>query len=56
MEQAVEGGYVVFSRARFEMLGKPIKWTFLLIPDPPSIARLSQLLHRDLSRSSRSDD
>jgi len=44
MEQATEGQYVVFARARFEMRGDPINWTFLLIPDPPSLARLSQLL------------
>lgn len=56
MEQAVEGRSVLFARARFEMQGKPITWTFLLIPDPPSIARLSQLLRSDLSASRRSHD
>ncbi|HXY32941.1 MAG TPA: hypothetical protein VEI07_01875 [Planctomycetaceae bacterium] len=53
MEQATEGRSVIFARARFEMQGAPIKWTFLLIPDPPSIARLSQLLQGDLSSSGR---
>lgn len=44
MEQAVVGSHMLFARARFEMRGRPLKWTFLLIPDPPSLVRLAILL------------
>lgn len=44
MEQAAAGNQAIFARARFETAGNPANWTFLLIPDPPSLARLSTLL------------
>ncbi|WP_397570973.1 hypothetical protein [Schlesneria sp. T3-172] len=44
MEQAVDGSHVLFARARFELRGQPLNWTFLLIPHPPSLQKLSQLL------------
>ena len=44
MDQAIIGSHVLFARARFEMQGQPLNWTFLLIPDPLSLATLSQLL------------
>lgn|GEM_PF-404661 len=44
MDQAVAGTDVVFAKARFDMAGQPLRWTFLLIPDPTSLKRLSELL------------
>ena len=44
MDQALASSDVVFARARFDLAGKPLQWTFLLIPDPPSLQRLSELL------------
>ncbi len=44
MDQAVAGNDVVFARATFELSGKPLRWTFLLIPDPASLQRLSEIL------------
>lgn len=44
IEQASSGNHVLFARARFELHGCPLNWTFLLIPDPPSLSKLSQLL------------
>ena len=44
MEQAAAGSHVLFARARFELHGRPLNWTFLLIPDPGSLMKLSQLL------------
>ncbi len=46
MDQALSGGDAVFSRARFDLAGQPLHWTFLLIPDPLSLTRLSELLAR----------
>lgn len=44
MDQAVAGNDVVFALATFELSGKPLRWTFLLIPDPASLQRLSEIL------------
>ena len=44
MEQAIAGSRVLFARARFELHGRPLNWTFLLIPDPPSLVKLAQIL------------
>lgn len=44
MEQAMSGGEAVFARARFDLAGQPLHWTFLLIPDPASLTRLAKLL------------
>lgn len=44
MEQAITGSYVLFAQARFELQGRPLNWTFLLIPDPPSLVKLSEIL------------
>lgn len=44
MEQAAAGSHVLFARARFELHGRPLNWTFLLIPDPGSLTKLSQIL------------
>ena len=44
MEQASTGNHVLFARAQFELHGCPLNWTFLLIPDPPSLLKLSQIL------------
>lgn len=44
MEQAAVDSNVVFARARFELAGKPLRWTFLLIPDPDSLQTLSDIL------------
>jgi chemotaxis protein CheC len=44
LDQAVAGSDVVFAKARFNMSGEPLRWTFLLIPDPVSLRRLSELL------------
>ena len=41
---AIVGSEAVFARARFDLAGKPVRWTFLLIPDPASLTRLSNLL------------
>jgi hypothetical protein len=44
LDQAVVGSDVVFAEARFELMGQPLHWTFLLIPDPASLKRLSTML------------
>jgi chemotaxis protein CheY-P-specific phosphatase CheC len=44
LDQAIVGSDVVFAEARFEMMGQPLQWTFLLIPDPTSLKRLSEIL------------
>ncbi|MFO1019796.1 MAG: hypothetical protein U0903_03755 [Planctomycetales bacterium] len=44
VEQAQAGSQIVFAKARFQMSGNPLRWTFLLIPDPDSLHRLSELL------------
>lgn len=46
MEQAIAGSRVLFARAQFELQGRPLNWTFLLIPDPPSLLTLSGILSR----------
>ncbi|WP_010585912.1 CheC, inhibitor of MCP methylation [Schlesneria paludicola] len=48
MDQAVANGDVVFARTRFDLQGQALRWTFLLIPDPASLQRLSEIL-TDLS-------
>lgn len=53
MEQAMSGDRAIFARVRFETAGNPANWTFLLIPDPPSLVRLSQLLSEDSRPESR---
>ena len=53
IEQASSGNHVLFARARFELHGCPLNWTFLLIPDPPSLTRLSQILSRLDSQSEK---
>jgi chemotaxis protein CheY-P-specific phosphatase CheC len=42
--QASIGNHVLFARARFELHGCPLNWTFLLIPDPSSLTKLSSML------------
>lgn len=44
IEQAQAGSQIVFAKARFQMSGNPLRWTFLLIPDPESLHCLSELL------------
>jgi chemotaxis protein CheY-P-specific phosphatase CheC len=44
LDQAVTGRDVAFARARFDLLGQPLRWTFLLIPDPSSLLRLTEIL------------
>lgn len=44
IDQAVAGGEAIYARARFILAGKPLNWTFLLIPDPASLSRLGELL------------
>jgi len=44
LNQAAAGSHIVFAKARFEILGNPMRWTFLLIPDPQSLDRLTQIL------------
>jgi chemotaxis protein CheC len=44
LDQAIIGGNVVFARARFDLSGQPLRWTFLLIPDPASLTHLSEIL------------
>lgn len=44
LDQAAAGSQIVFAKARFEMRGNPLRWTFLLIPDPSSLTRLSEIL------------
>ena len=44
LDQAVAGNDVVFALANFDFSGKPLRWTFLLIPDPASLQRLSDIL------------
>jgi chemotaxis protein CheC len=44
VEQAAAGRYIVFAKARFELQGNPLKWTFLLVPDPSSLTRLNEIL------------
>jgi len=46
MEQAAAGSHILFARARFELHGRPLNWTFLLIPDPGSLKKLSEILLR----------
>lgn len=44
VEQAATGRYIVFARTRFELREQPLRWTFLLIPDPVSLSRLTESL------------
>lgn len=44
MDQAIAASDVVFARARFDLSGQPLRWTFLLIPDPGSLQILSEIL------------
>jgi chemotaxis protein CheC len=44
LDQAIAGSQVVFARARYEVLGNPLRWSFLLIPDPDSLKRLTEIL------------
>ena len=44
MDQASAGSDVVFARTRFDLHGQALRWTFLLIPDPASLQRLSEIL------------
>jgi chemotaxis protein CheC len=44
LDQAMSGSDAVFAQAQFDCLGQPLHWTFLLIPDPPSLKRLAALL------------
>ncbi len=44
LDQAASAGDVVFAKASFDLAGQPLRWTFLLIPDPSSLERLSVLL------------
>lgn len=44
MDQALASSDVLFARTRFDLADQPLRWTFLLIPDPPSLGRLSELL------------
>ena len=46
MEQASSGNHVLFARARFELHGCPLNWTFLLIPEPSSLVKLGQILSK----------
>ena len=46
LDQAIAVSRIVFARAKFELQGKPLEWKFLLIPDPPSLQRLSEILAR----------
>ena len=46
MDQASTGNHVLFARAQFELHGCPLNWTFLLIPDPPSLIKLSRILSK----------
>lgn len=44
MDQAIAGSEVMFAKARFDLSGQPLRWTFLLIPDPDSLRRLAEIL------------
>lgn len=44
VEQAATGRFIVFARTRFELRAQPLRWTFLLIPDPDSLSRLTAML------------
>ena len=44
MDQALSLNDVVFARTRFDLAGAPLRWTFLLIPDPASLETLSRIL------------
>jgi hypothetical protein len=47
--QAISGSYVLFARTRFEIQEKLLNWTFLLIPDPPSLEKLTEILNTSVS-------
>lgn len=44
VEQAAVGRFIVFARTRFELRNLPLNWTFLLIPDPDSLSRMTAML------------
>jgi hypothetical protein len=44
MGQAISDEKIIVGRTRFEIDRKLVHWTLLLIPDAPSIDRLSTLL------------
>lgn len=44
LDQASAGSQMVFASSRFDLQGQPLRWTFLLIPDPVSLTRLSEIL------------
>ncbi len=44
LEQASVGSQLFFAEARFELQGRPLNWTFLLIPDPESLTKLGAIL------------
>lgn len=44
LKQASAGSQIVSARAKFELRGNPVLWTFVLIPDPESLQQLSVIL------------
>jgi chemotaxis protein CheC len=51
MGQAISSEKIILAKTRFEIDGARANWTLLLIPDAPSMARLSELLTpNDLTR------
>jgi hypothetical protein len=44
VEQAEAGRYIVFAQTRFELHDRPLRWTFLLIPDANSLTSMTQML------------
>jgi chemotaxis protein CheC len=46
VDQAEMGSRIVSARAKLELQGVPVRWTFLLIPDPKSLIRLAEILRQ----------
>lgn len=49
MDQAVSSDVVFVSRTTFELRGKPLNWTLLLVPDSPSMTSLRGMLSDESS-------
>lgn len=43
-------GHVVYAEIQFQLSGRPLQWTFLLIPDPGSMNTLAEILQGLSSR------
>ena len=51
LDQAAAADLIFTANARFEIRGRPLQWTLLLVPDAPSMQRLRTILPDDAGLS-----